>query len=243
MSAPERQSDAAANLAGDLDEARIIAWLKQHPDILNHHPELCGILLPPLRDASGDNVTDLQRVMVQRLQGQLARANQVGVALIDAGRQNMTATARVHEAVLLLLDATSFEHMVHIATQDWTDLLDVDVVSLCVEGDPRRALGLSASSVYVLPPGSIDDLLGAGVPHLLREQSGVAPKLYGPAAELVQSDALARLHIGPNMPQVLLALGSREAGKFQPAQGTELLDFVARVLERTIRTWLKLRRL
>jgi uncharacterized protein YigA (DUF484 family) len=231
----------AANLADDdLSEARVVAWLKQHPDLLTRNPELCAALLPPMREQESDNVTDLQRVMVQRLQGQLARANQVGVALIDAGRQNMTATARVHEAVLLLLEATSFEHLVHIATQDWTDLLEVDAISICVEGNPSRMLGLASNSVYVLPPGSIDDLLGFGVPCLLREQSGVAPKIYGPAAELVQSDALARLHFGPGTPPALLALGSRENGKFQPSQGTELLNFIARVLERNIRAWLDL---
>lgn len=242
MSAPDRLPVAANLGAGELDEARVIAWLKQHPDLLLRHPELCAVLLPPEREPVADNVTDLQRIMVQRLQGQLARANQVGVALIDAGRQNMSITARVHEAVLMLMEAASFEHLVHIATQDWTDLLDVDVISLCVEGDPRQMLGLVSGSVYVLPPGSIDDLLGFAVPSLLRAESGVAPGIYGPAADLVQSDALARLHFGPGTPPALLALGSRDKGKFEPGHGTELLNFLAGVLERSIRAWLNLPR-
>ncbi len=246
MSAPGRsggRSDGrvlAANLAdAELDEARVIAWLRQHPGLLLRHPELCAALLPPERQA-GDNVTDFQRAMVQRLQDQLNRANQMGVALIDAGRQNMGMTARVHEAVLLLMEATSFEHLLHIATQDWIDLLQVDAISLCVEGDPRQMLGLASSSVYVLAPGSIDDLLGFAVPNLLRPESGRAPGLYGPAADLVQSDALARLHFGPGTPPGLLALGSREPGNFDPGHGTDLLAFLAGVLERSIRAWLDL---
>ena len=38
----------------------------------------------------------------------------------------------------------------------------------------------------------------------------------------------------------LLALGSREEGFFSAGQGTELLGFVARVLENCFRGWLNL---
>ena len=38
----------------------------------------------------------------------------------------------------------------------------------------------------------------------------------------------------------LLAIGSREEGKFLPAQGTELLIFLGRVLGLSIRSWLDL---
>jgi uncharacterized protein YigA (DUF484 family) len=40
----------------------------------------------------------------------------------------------------------------------------------------------------------------------------------------------------------LLALGSRVEGRFDPSQGTELLGFLARILELCIRTWLELPR-
>jgi hypothetical protein len=37
-----------------------------------------------------------------------------------------------------------------------------------------------------------------------------------------------------------LALGSRDREKFHPGQGAELLNFLAALLERLIRGWLKL---
>ncbi|MCR3949475.1 hypothetical protein NUK32_21515, partial [Aeromonas caviae] len=52
-----------------LSEAEVIEWLKQNPDLLARHPDLCEILLPPTAPRGGDNVVDLQRFMVQRLQG------------------------------------------------------------------------------------------------------------------------------------------------------------------------------
>ncbi|MFC3674606.1 DUF484 family protein [Ferrovibrio xuzhouensis] len=221
-----------------LHEAEVVAWLKQHPDLLLRHPDLCDILQPPER-RSGDNVVDLQRFMVQRLQGALARASNVGNELLDASRQNLSATQRVHAAVLMLLEAGNFEHMIHMATQDWTDLLEVDVISLCVEGDPERMQEIATGGVVILPNGAIDTLLGA-LPALARDQTEAAEWLYGPAASLVRSDALARLDFGPTAPQAMLALGSREADKFQPNQGTELLQFLAGVLGRSVRAWLDL---
>lgn len=228
-----------AALVPALDEAEVIAWLHQHPDLLTRHPELCDILMPPERQGAGDNVVDLQRFMVQRLQGALARASNVGNELLDASRQNLSATQRVHAAVLMLLEAGSFEHMIHMATQDWTDLLEVDVISLCVEGDPERMADIATGGVFVLPTGAIDTLLGA-LPALARDHTEAAEWLYGPAAGLVRSDALARLDFGPTAPHAMLALGSREADKFQPSQGTELLQFLAGVLGRSVRAWLDL---
>lgn len=234
----DRNATATA-LSSSLSEADVVAWLKEHPDLLSRHPDLCESLLPPSRMQAGDNVVDLQRFMVQRLQGELTRVTHVGSEILDASRQNLSATQRAHDAVLALLEAGSFEHMIHIATQDWTDRLEVDAISLCVEGDPQRMADIVTSGVYVLPQGAIDTLMG-GLPALLRDRCDAAEWLYGPAANLIQSDALARLDFGPTAPRAMLALGSREADKFQPNQGTELLQFVAGVLGRCVRSWLDL---
>ena len=75
---------------------------------------------------------------------------------------------------------------------------------------------------------------------MARDNPEAASWLYGPAASLVRSDALARLDFGPTAPAAMLALGSREPDKFQPHQGTELLQFLAGVLGRAVRTWLDL---
>ena len=65
------------------------------------------------------------------------------------------------------------------------------------------------------------------------------PEVFGPAAGLVRSQALARIRAGKRTPEGLLALGSRDAAKFQSGQGTELLVFLAALLERLIRGWLE----
>jgi hypothetical protein len=49
-----------------------------------------------------------------------------------------------------------------------------------------------------------------------------------------------RLRFNSQTPAGLLALGSRQEEKFHPGQGTELLQFLARALERCVRAWLDL---
>jgi uncharacterized protein YigA (DUF484 family) len=64
--------------------------------------------------------------------------------------------------------------------------------------------------------------------------------IFGPAADLVKSEALLRLHPSSHTPTGIIAIGSRTEGTFDPGQGTELLAFLARVVELCIRTWLGL---
>ena len=64
--------------------------------------------------------------------------------------------------------------------------------------------------------------------------------VFGPATRLVRSQALLRLHASRIAPVGLLAFGSRDSERFHPGQGTELLNFLARMLERLIRGWLHL---
>ena len=55
--------------------------------------------------------------------------------------------------------------------------------------------------------------------------------MFGEAAGIVCSAALARISSISNLPAGLLALGSRVKGSFHGGQGTDLLLFLTRVLE------------
>ena len=51
---------------------------------------------------------------------------------------------------------------------------------------------------------------------------------------------MLRLTIASATPPALLAFGSRDPEHFHDGQGTELLAFLAQVIERLIRAWLDL---
>ncbi|MDP6342143.1 MAG: DUF484 family protein, partial [Alphaproteobacteria bacterium] len=88
--------------------------------------------------------------------------------------------------------------------------------------------------------GAVDALMGEGTAVHLDGDSAGDRRVFGPAAGLVRSQALVRLSASPGAPPGLLALGSRDGARFQPGQGTELLGFLARLLERLLQAWLDL---
>ncbi len=96
--------------------------------------------------------------------------------------------------------------------------------------------------IRLLEPGDVDRLMGEGRDVVLNPEARALRAVYGSARGLVNSEALLRLHASPEAPTGLLALGSRYEGRFDPGQGTELLGFLGRVLELSIRTWLGLPR-
>jgi uncharacterized protein YigA (DUF484 family) len=231
----------AARVSGEshpLDDAAVAAYLREHPDFLRRHPDLLDVLQAPRRDY-GDGVVDLQKAMMERLRGELARLRESRDDLIQTGRVNMNTQTRIHESVLALLRAKSFEHLIETVTTDLVVMLDLDAITICVEQAPEGRTGAVRRGVLQTEPGAVDQLLGDERDHLLIAELAGANQIFGEAAALIQSAALLRLEI-PGAPAAMLALGSRTPGHFEPNQGTEFLRFLANVLALTIRRWLEL---
>ncbi len=235
---PQNPDDAVV-AASRVTAAQVVDYLKRHPTFLLHHPEVLDGQMPPTRE-QGEGVVDLQQFMVERLRRDLTRLRGLQDELVANSRDNLSTQDRIHRAILALLDAESFEQMIEIVTTDLAVLLDVDVAALCVEattGGPPR----SVDGVQVLPAGWVDKVLGPDQEVLLRDDCEGDETIFGPASGLVRSDALIRLSVGRSAPPSLLVFGTRHPGYFNAGQGTELLSFLARVLEHCLRQWLGLK--
>ncbi len=250
----QNRSDAAPEILGRKDATgkageapadsaaaakQVAAYLRQHPDFFDHNPELLDAIAPAGAAHAG-GVVDLRHIMVERLRGELAGMSALHDELVVTGRTNLSAQTRIHKAILALLAARSFEHFVETLTTDLAIIVDLDVVTLGVEQSGEDVSRAQTPGVYSLDPGTVDRLVGPGQSVALRETVEGDPMVFGPGAGLVASDALLRLSISSTTPPALLALGSREPGQFHPGQGTELLGFLARVVESCIRGWLNL---
>lgn len=224
----------------DLTAEDVAAWLRDNPEFLTQRPELLEGLPAPARELGG-GISDLQQALIEKLRRDLEMARRRQRELVATSRANLSSQTRIHECILAMLSAASFEQLIQTVTTDFAVLLDLDVVTLCVEADgselepPPHMRGL-----HIVPAGTVQRLLGDGRPVLLRSHAEGEPEIYGGGAPLVASDALARLSISPNTPPGLIAFGSRRPGKFEAGQAVELLAFLTRSLERAIRLWLKL---
>jgi uncharacterized protein YigA (DUF484 family) len=205
--------------APEPDEAALVeAFLRAHPGFLAERPALYRALVPPRR-VHGDRLADHMAAM---LEAERARAAELAATLeqvVAHGRSNLANQARAHKAVLALMPVRSATEALDILVQEWPDLLGLDVVSVCAEG--RAVLGARP-----LARGTIARLLPNGAPFALRAQAADQDALYGEAAALVASDALARLSLASGG-EALLACGSRDAGHFEPRQATDLVSFLA----------------
>ncbi len=235
LPAPAKPSDLAA--------ADVAAYLRRHPDFLIAHPDLLSVLTPPKLER-GDRVIDMQHFMVQRQRAEIAQLKTQQKSLIAVSRANLATQARVHGAVIAILAATSFEHLIQIVTTDLATLLDADVVTIAVErqgaGQSGQRARIPHQGVQILEAGLVNEVLGPERDVLLQTDVKGDARLFGDGAGLVHSAALLRLPVSAKAPAGMLCIGTRKPGKFQAGQGTELLSFLARALGITIAAWLDL---
>ena len=220
---------------GDRD---ILDYLTRNPDFFNRNADRLNRLLEG--GGGGDaRVVDLRSFLVQRLRNEVDRLAGQHRALISAARANQNSINRVHTAALFLLDAPSFHGLIETVTTDLSVLLDLDVAALAVECDGRDLPPVLASGVRLVDAGFVAQCLGSARVLLMGDCEG-DPAIYGPGAGLVRSQVLVSLDVSPETPPCLLALGRREPDMFQTGMPTDLITFLARVLERSIRQWLDL---
>ncbi|HUL05028.1 MAG TPA: DUF484 family protein [Candidatus Acidoferrum sp.] len=236
-----RQTANADRAKGRVTAAQVAEYLRQHPEFLVRHPDLLDIqIVPGRRKAEG--VVDLQQFMVERLRRDVQRLKADQDDLLTNSRDNLSTQDRIHKAALALLGADSIGHFVEIIASDLPMLLDVDAVALCLETTDAAAAKMPVDGLQLLPMGAVDRLLGAGRAALLRDDTVGDPTIFEASAGLVRSDALIRLKIGDSLPPGMIAFGTRHPGYFDPGQGTDLLHFLARIIEHCIRAWLELPR-
>ena len=209
-------------------DEQVVEYLRQHPDFFAERAALLQTMTPPGR-WSGDTVVDMQRYMVESLRGEIAGLRDCANEVIETSRANLAIQSRTHAAVLALVAVPDLDHLIRAVCDDLPILLDVDVALLSLE--PAPALELMIGGIGRLQSGDVERVVGAGRDVALYREMADDGTLFGPGAGLVRSAALARIRCGECAPAGLLAFGSRRDAAFHPGQGTELLRFLAKVVE------------
>ena len=225
------------------DEA-VALYLRQHPGFLQcfleENTDLLKTILPSSSEhRDGGNVVDLRDFMIDRQRLETTHLRDKLCELVETSRSNMTAQSRAHSAVLSLLAVRNFEELIEVVAEDLAVILDVDVVTLCVESDKEVIPHSQWPGVLIVEPGFVDTMIGVHQDFHLSAGIVGDPILFGHGAGLVRSQALIRLSVNPHASLAMLSLGSRRETQFEQGQGTELLGFLGAVLELSIRAWLE----
>jgi uncharacterized protein YigA (DUF484 family) len=243
----EQRVDTASlgqpNLPPRVNADTVRDYIRNHPEIVAEDTELLGTIIPAIY--SNDGVAyDMQRFAIDRLKAQNEELIRQRDRAMNSLRVNAAVNARMQTAVLAILESRNFEEMIRTVTSRLAGIIDVDRIQMCVEetheGMIDNLTDAERLGVRIVPECGVDAMLGEGGNVLLEGDTRGPAMLFGPSGRDVKSFALVRLAISPIAPPGLLALGSNDPHTFEANQGTDLLEFLARVIERQVRAWLGL---
>jgi uncharacterized protein YigA (DUF484 family) len=221
-----------------MNEQDIIDYLKSNPKFLQKNPDAVDYLLPPKDTANGRRVVDFQHYMVEKLKSDKRMVLDTTRDIIEVSRENMNSLARIHDAVLKVLEAETFDQFIQILSVDVPVALDCDAVSLIVEDTTNRLPTTQMRSLRNVSAGTIHQWMDG---NDVRVQSHIkgSEDIFGEAAGLVQSQALLKITQTMPIPMTMIAFGSRDPELFADGQGTDLISFLCNVVERALMIWMR----
>jgi len=209
-------------------------YLIDHPDLLRKDAALLaelGLTEGALATAEPGNVIDFGTVALARVNEAHRRESQARLDLEATAQANFAAQAQTHGAVIDLLEARSPTDLAARLDDLAQARLGLAAGVLALEGPEASPAGWR-----IMPEGGIDRVIGhQALTHMGFEPTALG--LFGDRAPLIRSMALVRLALWDPAREGLLAFGSTEADGFSPDMGTDLVAFLARVIERTAGRW------
>ncbi len=213
-----------------VDADAVRAYLTANPDFVREDAELFALIAD--QDA-GDGVVDLGSAAREKLLVELRQLKALNEGIVETARANLATQSQVHMAVLALLEADNLAALDKKVAGRVAGALGVDICRVFIE---EHAPLKDAEAIRPTSAGFVADVLDQKVERLGPVMERNAHALYGPQGARVKSEAIVRLDFHGH--DGLLALAARDPNLFQSGQGTELLNFMARVLERLIARWM-----
>lgn len=213
-----------------LDTDTVRDYLTRNPDFVREDAELFALLADK---PAVDGVVDLGAAAREKLLVELKQLKALNESIVETARANLATQSQVHMAVLALLEADNLAALDKKVAGRVAGALGVDICRVFIE---EHAPLKDAEAIKPTSAGFVADVLGQKVERLGPVMERNAHALYGPQGARVRSEAIVRLDFHGH--DGLLALAARDPNLFQSGQGTELLNFMARVLERLIARWM-----
>lgn len=226
--------DAVATAAAPaLDEQQVVEFLKQRPEFLMRHPELLEQL--EVAHAAGSAVSLIER-QVDLLRGKNLKLEDRLSRLLSAAAENERRAANVHKLARTLIRAPSLAAAVSGLRACMREDFGIDEVTVGVNANVYKRHDIEG--FVPLEPESV---LVRAFENFIRTRliecgpiEAERARLLFPRAELpVLSAAIVPLEKEKNLG--LVALGSREAERFQPRQGKLFLEMTAELVAAALR--------
>jgi len=209
-----------------LDDDQVAAYLQLHPDFFQDHLDLLERMHIP--HPSGNAISLISKQLELFRTKHQEQENQLN-ALIDIARENDAAFNRMHELTLAMLEANSLEDAIANLSEVLAECFLTDFVAVKIIMPISES---PISNLFVEPnaPGlqHFANILQENQPKCGRPTLAQAQFLFGEAANEVKSCAI--------LPMVftqldgLLAIGSRDEGRFHYSMGSLFLTQMSEII-------------
>ncbi len=221
------EANAAPESIDALERGFVRDAVMAHPEWLRDDPQLLSDLGLRL-DAA--NIVDFGPVALSRVSAAWSRESSERQRLEAMAQANFAAQSQTHAAVIDVLKTNSLAEL-----------------AACVDELARARFGLALGALALeggdTPPGWLTLVEGQASLLLGDTRSaclGRAPTaagLFGAKAPMIESVALARLSLWRPERRGVMAFGSVDPDAFTPDMGSELVTFLARVVEQAAERW------
>lgn len=234
-------SDAEAETLPEDERARLLA----RPELILADRDLMRALIGARETEIGENVIDIRGRAMQALESRLDRLETTHESVISTAYENQTGMNTVHRAVLSLLEPMDFEGFLENLESTVAPILRVETLRLVMETGGALPEPESSGPLVIVPENTIAGLISGGrrMPRgddiVLRPIAAETLPIHGDARAPLRSEALLPLDLGPGRRPALLMMGSADTGRFNPAQGTDLLRFFGQTFRLVLLSWLR----
>jgi uncharacterized protein YigA (DUF484 family) len=219
----------------ELTATQVEAYLRQHPEFFHDHLNLLEQMSIPHPSGNAISLISKQLEIFRSRHHDLE--NQL-TELIDIARDNDTSVNRMHKLTLALLDATTLEEAVanlNVVLSEYflVDFVAVRIIKQCPNG---------AMNHLFIEPLSKDlepfvSELSSNLPKCGRPTITQARVLFGELAFEVKSCAIIPMAFTEL--EGILAIGSREEGRFHYNMGNLFLNQMSEIIATRLITLLQ----
>ncbi len=207
-------------------EQAVAEFLRAHPDFFERHLNLLADLRLPHPARSAVSLIERQ---VELLREQNARLHKKIADLVAVARDNDRVAHQLQRLALTLVSLREFGDKLDSIERVLQDEFNADFVALRLPVDLPSGEERAPEEAFAL----FEPLLRSGRPQCGPLTAEQAQRLFDEAAAAVASAAV--IPLSGQRWQGLLALGSRDPGRFHPAMGTFFLvrlgELVSHALE------------
>lgn len=235
------------------NDEKVSRYLLAHPDFFERHPEVLAEL--NLSHSFGGNAISLIERQVRALRGQNRNSRQQLETLIQIARDNDRLNERMHRLTLAVMDATTLNEIYIALDETLRGDFEADAVTVKLFINPDEAQiepdnELMQTIFVPMNDPRLDEfrhLLGHEKPTCGKLKPDQLKYMFGGTADSIKSTAVIPLG-GDSCSSVecrflgLLAIGSRDPNRFQPAMGTLFLSNLGDIISRAIKSHLPLKK-